>query len=208
MLKKLVTAALITSMLILPVNSAGPTGHEEASLPSQSQDYIPGDLPAQTGAEESMSPVLHAMLLAMLNHDVKSFDLSDSELGWEGLYNMLSLYGQMDTRSITEQGELFLPEETVLDYAAVLDLEELGDPPAAIRDRLNYDNVSGSYVVVCGTDNLARIRVDGLTASGGGYVLTGALVYEVENEALVRFQATLRPRDNMFGFVVSELTEV
>ena len=108
MLKKLVTAALITSMLILPVNSAGPTGHEEASLPSQSQDYIPGDLPAQTGAEESMSPVLHAMLLAMLNHDVKSFDLSDSELGWEGLYNMLSLYGQLDSRSDEKNGELLM----------------------------------------------------------------------------------------------------
>ena len=210
MLKKLVTAALITSMLILPVNSVGPAGYEEASLPSQSQDYIPGDLPAQTGAEESMGPVLHAMLLAMLNHDVKDFDLGDSELGWEGLYNMLSLYGQMDTRSITEQGELFLPEETVMDYAAVLavDLDALGDPPAAIRDRLNYDNVSGSYVVVCGTDNLAQIRVDSLTPSGGSYVLTGALVYEVENEVLVRFQATLQPQDNMFGFVVSGLTEI
>ena len=95
MLKKLITAALITSMLILPVNSAGPAGYEEASLPGQGQDYLPGDVPAQTGAVESMSPVLHAMLLAMLNHDVRSFDRSDGELAWEGLYNMLSLYGQL-----------------------------------------------------------------------------------------------------------------
>ena len=208
MFKRLLTAALITSMLILPVSSVGPVSAGETAVPAQAQDYLPGDVPAETDAVESMSPALHALVLAMVNHDAAGFDFSDTALTWEGLYNMLSLYGQMDTRSITEQGELFLPEETVLDYAAVLDLEELGDPPAAIRDRLNYDNVSGSYVVVCGTDNLARIRVDGLTASGGGYVLTGALVYEVENEALVRFQATLRPRDNMFGFVVSELTEV
>ena len=210
MLKKLLAAALITSMLILPVNSAGPASREETPLPDQAQDYLPGDVPAQTGAVESMSPVLHAMLLAMLNHDVRSFALSDSELAWEGLYNMLSLYGQMDSRSVTDQGELFLPEETVMDYAAVLavDLDALGDPPAAIRDRLNYDNVSDSYVVVCGTDNLARIRVDSLTASGGSYVLTGSLVYEVENEVLVRFQATLQPQDNMFGFVVSGLTEI
>jgi hypothetical protein len=116
----------------------------------------------------------------------------------------------MDSRSITEQGELFLPEETVMDYAAVLgvDLDELGAPPASIRDRLNYDNVSRSYVVVCGEDNLAQIQVESLTASSDGYVLTGALVYEVENEVLVRFQATLQPQDNMFGFVVSALSEV
>ena len=210
MFKKLLTAALITSMLILPVNSAGPANPQGASAPGQVQDYLPGDVPAETDAAESMSPALHALVLAMVNHDVKRFDFGNAALTWEGLYNMLSLYGQMDSRSITEQGELFLPEETVMDYAAVLgvDLDELGAPPASIRDRLNYDNVSRSYVVVCGEDNLAQIQVESLTASGDGYMLTGALVYEVENEVLVRFQASLQPRDNMFGFVVSALSEV
>ena len=121
MLKKLITAALITSMLILPVNSAGPAGYEEASLPSQSQDYLPGDVPAQTGAVESMSPVLHAMLLAMLNHDARSFDLSNGELAWEGLYNMLSLYGELDSRC-DESGALVdeVEGETLVQFQAVL----------------------------------------------------------------------------------------
>ena len=208
MLKKLVTAALITSMLILPVNSAGPTGHEEASLPSQSQDYIPGDLPAQTGAEESMSPVLHAMLLAMLNHDVKSFDLSDSELGWEGLYNMLSLYGQLDSRCDEKNGELFLPEETVRDYAAALDadFEALGELPAGLWDRMNYDNVSRCYLLVCGADDQVHIQINSLRAQGAALLLSGALVDEVEGDTLVRFQAVLQPRDNMFGYAVSALS--
>ncbi|MCI9671141.1 MAG: hypothetical protein HFF49_06240 [Lawsonibacter sp.] len=210
MFKKILTAALVTSMLILPVSSVGPAGSVEAPASVQTQSYLPGDVPAETDAAESMSPALHALVLAMVNHDVKRFDFNDAALTWEGLYNMLSLYGQMDSRSITEQGELFLPEETVMDYAAVLDvdLDELGAPPASIRDRLNYDNVSRSYVVVCGEDNLAQIQVESLTASSDGYVLTGALVYEVENEVLVRFQAALQPQDNMFGFVVSALSEV
>lgn len=207
MLKKLVTAALITSMLILPVNSAGPTGHEEASLPSQSQDYIPGDLPAQTGAEESMGPVLHAMLLAMLNHDVKDFDLS-GELAWEGLYNMLSLYGQLDSRCDEKNGELYLPEETVRDYAAALDadLEALGELPAGLRDRMNYDNVSCCYLLVCGEDDQVQVRTDSLRTEGTALLLSGALVDEVEGETLVRFQAVLQPRDNMFGYAVSALS--
>lgn len=208
MLKKLVTAALITSMLILPVNSAGPAGHEEASLPSQSQDYLPGDLPAQTGAEESMSPVLHAMLLAMLNHDVKRFDLSDSGLAWEGLYNMLSLYGQLDSRCDEKNGELFLPEETVRDYAAALDadLEALGELPADLRDRMNYDNVSRCYLLVCGEDDQVRVRMDSLRTERNALVLSGALADEMEGETLVRFQAVLQPRDNMFGYAVSALS--
>lgn len=203
LIKKAALTLMILSIFILPAGGAG-----ERSV--QSPGFVPGSVPAGSGMAESMAPALHGMVLAMLNREASAFDPADRELAWESLYNMLSLYGQMDSRSITEQGELFLPEETVMDYAAVLDvdLDELGAPPASIRDRLNYDNVSRSYMVVCGEDNLAQIQVESLTASSDGYVLTGALVYEVENEVLVRFQATLQPQDNMFGFVVSALSEV
>lgn len=208
MFKKLLTAALITSLLILPVNSVGPANAAEASSPEQVQDYLPGDVPAETGAAESMTPALHALVLAMLNHDAGRFDFSNAALTWEGLYNMLSLYGQMDSRSVSEQGELLLPEETVLDYAAALALDPnaLGDPPAAIRDRLNYDNVSRSYVVVCGEDDLAQVRVDSLKSSSQGYTLTGSLVYQVNGQVLASFQAGLQPCDNMFGYVVTSVS--
>ena len=56
MLKKLLTAALVTSMLILPVSSVGPAGSGEAPASVQAQDYLPGDVPAETGAVESMTP--------------------------------------------------------------------------------------------------------------------------------------------------------
>ena len=60
-------------------------------------------------------------------------------------------------------------------------------------------------MVVCGADNLAQIQVENLAVSGDSYVLTGALVYEAENEVLVRFQATLQSQDNMFGYAFSAL---
>lgn len=208
MFKKLLTAALITSMLILPVSSVGPASQPEASPSGQAQGYLPGDVPAETDAAESMGPALHALVLAMLNHDADRFDFNNAALAWEGLYNMLSLYGQMDSRSISEQGELFLPEETVRDYAAALalDFDALGALPAAIRDRLNYDNVSRCYVVVCGEDNLAQIRVDSLKPSKGGYILSGSLVYQVDGRVLTGFQAELQSSDNMFGYVVTAMS--
>ena len=207
MLKKLFAAALIVSLLILPVSSFTLEAAGAASSPEQG--YQPGNVPAETDAAESMSPALHALLLAMLNHDVDRFAFEDAALTWEVLYNMLSLYGQLDSRSDTGHGELLLPEETVLDYVAALTCDltgpsgQLGIPPAAIRDRLNYDRASGCYTVVCGEDDLSQLQVDGFTSSGSGCTLTGSLVYQVNGQVLARFQADLTLRDNMFGYAVT-----
>lgn len=208
MLKKLLAAALIASMLILPVSSVGPANPAEASAPEAAQGYLPGDVPAETDVMESMSPALHALVLAMLNHDATQFDFENSSLTWEGLYNMLSLYGQLDSRCDEKNGELFLPEETVRDYAAALDagIEALGELPAGLRDRMNYDNVSRCYVLICGEDDQVQVRADSIQREGAALVLSGSLVDEVEGEALVEFQAVLRPRDNMFGYAVSALS--
>lgn len=208
MFKKLAAAALIASMLVLPVNSVGPVPTEGASSPEQGQDYLPGDVPAETDAAESMSPAFHALVLAMLNHDVTRFSFEDHTLTWEGLYNMLSLYGQLDSRSSSDNGELFLPEETVQDYASALkvDVDALPPLPAELRDRINYDNVSRCYVIFRGEDDQARIQVDDACRAGGVLILTGSLVYEVDGQVLTQFQATLQPQDNMFGYAVTSLS--
>ena len=143
MWKKLLTSALVTSMLILPVNSVSPAHDEQAPAANQVYEYLPGRVPAQTSAEESMAPALHALVLALINQEAASFTLSDRELAWEGLYNMLSLYGQLDWRAETEADALLLPAETVEDYAAALNtsLADLGSLPAALADRLDRKSV-------------------------------------------------------------------
>ncbi len=206
-MKKISMALLISLVLLLPAGGTALAGHAEAPAPGEVREFLPGSVPAETGPAESMSPALHALVLACLDQEAVRFDLDDRDLAWEGLYIMLSLYGQMDSRSVTEEGELFLPEETVQDYAAALDLdlEELGEPPAAIQDRLDYDSASRCFVVVCGSDDLARIQVDSAPAPGGGLSLAGALVYEAEDRILARFQAELQPRDNMFGYAITAM---
>lgn len=206
-MKKISMALLISLVLLLPAGVTALAGHAEAPAPGEVREFLPGSVPAETGPAESMSPALHALVLACLDQEAVRFDLDDRDLAWEGLYIMLSLYGQMDSRSVTEEGELFLPEETVQDYAAALDLdlEVLGELPAAIRDRLDYDSASRCFVVVCGSDDLARIQVDSAPAPGGGLSLAGALVYEAEDRILARFQAELQPRDNMFGYAITAM---
>ena len=193
--KKLLLTLMILSVLIVPVGGA-----EEVS------EYVPGSVPAGSGMAESMVPALHGMVLAMLNQDVSDFDPAGRELAWESLYNMLSLYGQMDSRALPEDGTLTLPGETVADYSAALglSLEELGVCPGSLSDRLHREGES--YILACGSDDLAQLRLSEVqSGEDGGFRLTGTLVYLVDGSELARFQAELQPQDTMFGCAVTGL---
>lgn len=201
MKKKLLSIALAACMLLLPVGGTALAAQEEAA-------FQPGDVPAASGAAEAMLPAVHGVVLAALNHETDSFRPDDGLLAWEALYNMLSLYGQLDSRTSSDSGELFLPEETVQDYASALkvDVDALPPLPAELRDRINYDNVSRCYVIFRGEDDQARIQVEDTHSAGGSLTLTGSLVYEVDGQVLTQFQATLQPQDNMFGWAITALT--
>ena len=151
-MKKILLTTLIASMLIVPLGNTALAGHEEDALPVSAQDFVPGDTPAGNAAPEAMLPAVHGLILAMLNHDADEFDRTDTALAWESLYNMLSLYGELDSRCDESNGELFLLEETVRDYASALgiQLDELGPLPEELWDRINYDNASQGYILVCG----------------------------------------------------------
>lgn len=208
-MKKFLLTGLIAALLILPLGNVALAESQEASQPErQGEEYVPGGVPAQTGALESMEPALHAVLMAMLNHDAASFDTSDTALAWESLYNMLSLYGQLDDRSQYQGEDLLVPSETVRDYAAALvdSFDTLGPLPEFLTDRLTCDAASDSYLVVCGNDSLAEIQIRSTQNSGGTLSVTGDLVYLVDGSSLAQFQAVLSPQDNMFGYAVTQLS--
>lgn len=209
-MKKLMLTALIACVLVLPFGGTALAVPEEAAAPVPVNEYLPGRVPAQTDAVETMSPALHAVVLAMMNQDASRFTPSDNRLAWESLYNFLSLYGQLDNRGELKDDVLLLPEETAWDYAAALnlDLARMGGLPAEILDRLGYDNVSRCYEVTPGDDGLSQIQIRSASPVSSGLRLTGALVYAPDGRDLVRFQATLQPQDNMLGYALTEMTFV
>ncbi|OUQ78195.1 hypothetical protein [Flavonifractor sp. An100] len=208
-MKKCFLTMMIAALLILPLESVAVAKTPSATSPetsAQGEAYVPGDVPAQIGPAESMTPALHAMVMAMVNHGLSSYDPSNSQLGWETLYNMLSLYGQLDERSEYVGEDLLLPRETVQDYAAALPMAEvLGDLPDDLSDRMVYDSSSDSYRVICGNDSLAEIQVDQTTQADGAVHLAGRLVYVVDGSSLAQFQAVLQPTDSMFGYVIASM---
>ena len=209
-MKKLLTGAIAAVLLLLPLSGVAMAGHEEASQPpALGQEYVPGGVPAQLAASEAMAPALHGVVLAMMNHGTASFNPDDQALAWESLYNMLSLYGQLDDRAENLGLDcLLLPTETVADYCAALDtrLSQLGALPGQLADRLTYEAGSGSYQVACGSNDQASFLIQDSRNVSGGVELSGALVSLVDGSELARFEASLETRDNMFGYAITGLT--
>ena len=155
-----------------------------------------------------MTPALHAAILAMVNLGQRELDLSDPVAAWETLYNMLSLYGQMDDRSEYLDEELVLPSETVMDYASALftGTAPLSPIPEALSDRIRYDGKLDSYLLTCGDDSLAEIQLTSIRELGGSLSVDGSLVYLVDGSSLAQFHAQFARQDNMFGYVITNLT--
>ena len=153
------TAAAVLAVSI-PFAAMAVNGGETALPAGDETVFVPGSIPAETGAVESMTPALHAGLLTLLH---LGDDALTSDAGrWETVYNMLSLYGQLDERADSGDGLLTVPAETVLDFSAALpggpvDLNTL---PEELADRMTYLADQDSFRVVCGDDNLAEIRLD------------------------------------------------
>lgn len=211
-MKKLLLTAMIATLLIVPLQGVAMAENQEAlsSEPAVSQDsgFVPGEVPAQTDAIQSMTPAVHAMILAMFHHNLTQFDYTDPALGWETLYNMLSLYGQMDERAEYLNEQLVLPVETAMDFSSAIfsGFDQLGALPADLSDRMVYDAEVDSYLVTCGNDSLAEIHLTNSSqAADGALTLTGTLSYLVDGSDLAQFQATLQPRDNMFGYTITAL---
>ena len=212
-MKKCVLAVVTALVLLAPFQGVLVRAQEADPVPEQAataqESYHPGDVPAQTGAAEAMTPAIHGVLLAMLHYGADEFQPQDTVLAWESLYNMLSLYGQMDERSEYQDSDhLLLLSETVQDYTAALDLsfDALGPLPEALGDRIVYDAAADSYQVVCGNDSQAQFQVYTAEQTAGGLVLEGALVSLTDQTDLARFEAALQPRDSMFGYAITALT--
>lgn len=207
-MKKLLLTTMIASMLILPFGTVALADDEGASLPAGTEYlepvYIVGGVPADCTMAQAISPAIHAMILAMNNHGVCQYTATDDSLAWESLYNLLSMYGQLDDRSEYQDGLLVLPRETVNDFSCAL----LGytitseSVPAFLADRMWYDADSDSYLLVCGNDELCEVQF----LEDSGSQLRGSLVYLVDGTPISSFCVTVDHADNLLGFQITQLT--
>ena len=206
-MKKLLLTALLAAALLLPLGTIAMADDETATPDTEAVYlYVPGNAPAQTDVS-SMVPALHGVLLAMDNQDVTSFDTHSESLSWEMLYNLLSMYGQVDDRAWFEDDVLILPGEAIIDYAsAILPTPLFPETlPEELADRMRYDAEWDEYLLYCGSDDLSQIVLDEITESSDIVSLSGRLVYLAEEETLLSFTAELVLQDNMLGYSLTEL---
>ena len=203
-LSLLVAASLLVSMGIIAL------ADDETDIPAaatQNEAYTPGEAPALDPAD-SMAPAIHAVLLAMGNQGLNSFSTENEVLSWEMLYNLLSMYGQLDDRSAYEGELLVIPSETVADYSAALFAAPLSPDslPAELADRMTYDAQQDSYFLCCGSDGLSEVVFSSTEQQEDGLHIAGKLVFVAEDLELAAFSAVLAPADNLFGYTLAALS--
>ena len=204
-MKKILMTALVASLLLVPFGVAAADQVELPAAPQQ-VEFVPGTTPAEVSVAEVTSPAIHAALLAMMNHQVNEFDSGDHELAWEALYNMLSMYGQLDDRTQYEGENLLIPAETVADYAAaLLPGVELGALPESLSDRMTYDAADDSYLVVCGNADMTEMALTASPLDGGQLLLSGAMIAVEDGSSLAQVRAVMDRADNLLGCTLVSL---
>lgn len=139
----------------------------------------------------------------MNNQDVCQYTPADQNISWEALYNLLSMYGQMDERSEYVDNMLVIPSETVSDFACAL----MGTPvspediPETLQDRMTYDSDADQYVLVCGNDSLSQVQFK----DSGEEDLYGSLIYLVDGTPLSSFRVMVEQADNLLGYQITAL---
>lgn len=209
-MKKRLLTAITAALLLFSLGTVALADDENPIPPAEvNAEYIPGEAPAESDVS-SMTPALHAVLLAMENQGVSSFTTDNNVLSWEMLYNLLSMYGQMDDRASFEDEVLVLPSETVMDYSAAL-FDAPPSPeslPEEVADRITYSAASDEYRLYCGSDGLSQVVIDRAIDFGSSVELSGRLVYLAEEENLASFTTKLTVCDNLFGYTLTELNIV
>ena len=194
-MKKWMIALMMAALLIVPMGGIAYAVGEGAPAAPAAGEFIPGDVPAQSGTMDAMVAPVNALVMCMVEQGLAYNDQDDVFL-WNSLYYMLSLCGQMDERAELTDDMLILPAETVADYAGALfsNFDGLPALPREMTGRVSYDWQNDTF------------RLGEITELGGGCVqVAGALVSLEDESVLCSFTVDLVRNNSMFGYAISGL---
>ena len=170
-MKKWMIALMMAALLIVPMGGIAYAVGEGAPAAPAAGEFIPGDVPAQSGTMDAMVAPVNALVMCMVEQGLAYNDQDDVFL-WNSLYYMLSLCGQMDERAELTDDMLILPAETVADYAGALfsNFDGLPALPREMNGRVSYDWQNDTFRLARGDAGLTETRLGEITELGGGCV--------------------------------------
>lgn len=167
-----------------------------------------GSVPAESGRTDGIQLPIHALVLAMWEHEL-TYNIQSAPFVWNALYYALSLYGEADDRAQLTQEALLLPSEAVNDFSRALfaDLTELPPLPAESAPFIRYEETGDTYHLSLGDFALTQLQLGPLTTQPDGtFIAEGTLSALEDGTPLCSFRATLLENDTMFGFSVAEIS--
>jgi len=167
-----------------------------------------GSVPAQSERLDGIGLPLHALVLAMWEHEL-TYDIQSAPFVWNALYYALSLYGEADDRAQLTEEALLLPSEAVHDFARAMfaNLAELPPLPSEMDGFVRYESSSDTYRLALGDFAQTQLRLGALTAQAdGSFTSDGSLLAPEDDTPLCSFRVTLQENDTMFGFSIADVS--
>ena len=207
-MKKWMIALMMAALLIVPMGGIAYAVGEGAPAAPVAGEFIPGDVPAQSGTMDAM--------VAPCQRPGDVHGGTGPGLQRPGMTCSCgtacticsSLCGQMDERAELTDDMLILPAETVADYAGALfsNFDGLPALPREMNGRVSYDWQNDTFRLARGDAGLTETRLGEITELGGGRVqVAGALVSLEDESVLCSFTVDLVRNNSMFGYAISGL---
>ncbi len=189
-MKKLMVALLAAVMIVTGVAFAKP-----ASAQSDAGDF------------EAAVPPVDSLVMCMLERGY-SYRPNSDDFFWASLYYMLGIYGSEDTRAVVEDDTIAFPSEVVSDYAASLFTQYSGLPeiPASLRESIDYDAATDSYVIARGDAGLSEtVLGEGTPCGENSFLVPGQIVSLEDGSVICEFEVILTEGEHMFPYTVTDL---
>ena len=191
-MKKLLISLLAAVLLVTGVAFARPASSAQEKVESQFA---------------AAAPAVDSLVMCMLERGY-SYRPSEDGFFWASLYYMLGIYGEEDTRATVTDNTVTFPGEVVSDYAASLFTDYAGLPeiPEELKDNINYDAATDTYVLARGNAGLSEtVLGDGVPCGENSYLVSGRLVDLEDDSVICQFEVILTAGDQMFPYTVTDL---
>ena len=148
---------------------------------------------------EKMMPVFDSLMRCMTEQKM-SYDPTNHDFIWSSIFYLAGGYGELDSSSSIQDGELVMSKKAVTVFAKALfeEIDSLPDIPQKEKNMVRYDKDTKKYYFQLGDIGLSETKVIQCEAGEkeGSYVVYAELLDPIQHTKIKLYKFIVKPLDN------------